>query len=100
MASRPDPEKPITLFGNLDGVAFEFCNDTLASNGELADEAKKYSIVKQKVFKRFIKEEDPQDVIRKALEVWLNIEEISGSLKEMDLLYEKVCFDKFARFGH
>lgn len=69
MVGKYNEDKAIFLFGQIDGPAFELYDENFASNGELVEGAKKYSIVEQKIFDRFVEAEGTQDIIRQALKI-------------------------------
>jgi len=84
---------------HLDGKAFEAYYDRFASNGSLSADAKNYAVVKGWLIANFEKEEDPDEVIRRAMDVRLDPRDFRASLKLIDSLYRDAGFNEKAKFG-
>ena len=99
MRGKSDEEKALELLAHLEGEAFDFYYETFAKDGALTEEAMNYALVKKAFFDRFGVKTEPSDDIRSAINAVLDPEDLLGSLKTMDHLFEKASFNGEAKFG-
>ena len=99
MPGRSDEDKASQLICHLEGEAFDVYYDLFTKDGNLVEDAKEYSVVKAALIEHFKPQVQPDDIIRQAMGAELKNEDLLGSLREMDRLYEKANFNEEAKFG-
>lgn len=99
MRGKPEEEKAVSLLSFLEGDAFDLYYDSFAKDGEPLDSAKDYSAVKKLFLENYGPRQEPQDDIRRAMNVRLDSKDIPNSLQTMDRLFEKAGFNEEAKFG-
>lgn len=87
MSGKSEEEKTLELMVHLDRDAFEEFFEKLWKDGKLTEEENDFRNVKKSLTQHFVKKEGPRDVIRRAVDGGVNLENILDSLKSTGEFY-------------
>lgn len=80
-------KKSYELLAHLDGEAFEFFFSLFTKEGVLTDEALDFKKVRKALLQKFVKREQPQDIIRESTDGILDAGNLTESMMKLDSLF-------------
>lgn len=83
----------------MDGKAFEFVYSHFTKDGDLASEGYDFKMVKEAIIEMFEVQEEPEELIRKAMVFTFDPENLTSSIQAMQSLFSKTKFNERAKFG-